>query len=223
MEKVLTAAFAHASPSASAWRTDAPASERLTFASLYEEQFDFVFRTVRRLGVAESAAEDVAQEVFVVVHRSLASFEGRSSVRTWLFGIARNMAYRHRRALGRRITVAPGQEWAVDAAHDETARTAYEVAERSEAARVLDALLDAMDDEKREAFVLVELEEMTMPEVAEALGINVNTAYTRLRAARRQFEEALGRYRARTANAPIVAAAAVRAVATAGAGRRGAR
>ena len=189
---VLTAALAPA------W-TGRHATERLSFAVVYEAEFDFVFRTVRRLGVAESAAEDVAQEVFVVVHKSLARFEGRSAIRTWLFGIARNVAYRHRRALGRRIPAAPGQEWAVEAAHDETARSAHDLAERSEAARVIDALLESMDDEKREAFVLVELEEMSMPEVAEALGINVNTAYTRLRAARKQFEEALARHRARTA------------------------
>jgi RNA polymerase sigma-70 factor (ECF subfamily) len=193
--KVLTAAIA---PQFSA-HTDERVPARLTFAAVYEEEFDFVFRTVRRLGVAESAAEDVTQEVFVIVHKSLAAFEHRSSIRTWLFGIARNLAYRHRRALGRRISVAPGQEWAVDAAHDETARSAHDLAERSEAARVLDALLEAMDDEKREVFVLVELEEMSMPEVADAIGINLNTAYTRLRAARKQFEEVLVRHRARVA------------------------
>ncbi len=196
--QVMTAAFAPAWTGARTGEGTAAPPERLSFASVYEEQFDFVFRTVRRLGVAESAAEDVAQEVFVVVHRSLTTFEGRSSLRTWLFGIARNLAYRHRRTLGRRITLAPGQERALESAYDETARSAHDDAERSEAARVLDALLDSMDDEKREAFVLVELEEMSMPEVAEALGINLNTAYTRLRAGRRQFEEALARHRART-------------------------
>ncbi len=152
----------------------------------------------------------MTQEVFVVVHKTLARFEGRSSVRTWLFGMARNLAYRHRRAVGRRIKTASGEEWAVDRAHDEAARSAHDLVERSEAARVLEALLDAMDDEKREAFVLVELEEMTMPEVADALGINVNTAYTRLRAARQQFEEALVRYRARVASAASSARSAAR-------------
>jgi RNA polymerase sigma-70 factor (ECF subfamily) len=198
--KVLTAAIAPQFAARS--ESDARASgegARVTFAEVYEQEFEFVFRTVRRLGVAENAAEDVAQEVFVIVHKSLAGFEHRSSVRTWLFGIARNVAYRHRRALGRRISVAPGQEWAVDVAEDETARSAQELAERSEAARVLDALLESMDDEKREVFVLVELEEMSMPEVADAIGINLNTAYTRLRAARKQFEEVLVRYRARAA------------------------
>jgi len=181
---------------APAWPA-APAPVRLAFASVYEEHFEFVYRTVRRLGVVESAAEDVAQEVFVCVHKSLGAFEGRSSVRTWLFGIARNVAYRHRRTLSRRITMAPDDGLA--SAHDASAPSAHDQAERTEAARVLDAILGAMDDEKREAFVLVELEEMSMPEVAEALGINVNTAYTRLRSARQQFEAALTRYRAKSA------------------------
>jgi RNA polymerase sigma-70 factor (ECF subfamily) len=181
---------------APAW-SDAPAPVRPAFASLYEEHFEFVYRTVRRLGVVESAAEDVAQEVFVCVHRSLSAFEGRSSVRTWLFGIARNVAYRHRRTLSRRITTAADD--ALASAHDASAPSAHDQAERTQAARVLDAILGAMDDEKREAFVLVELEEMSMPEVAEALGINVNTAYTRLRSARQQFEAALTRYRAKSA------------------------
>lgn len=172
--------------------------ERRTFESVYEQEFEFVFRTLRRLGVSSIAAEDVAQEVFVVVHRSLADFEGRSSLRTWLFGIARNLAYRHRRALGRRASALGGREDSLDNLSDERARSAHDVAERSEAARTLDALLDTLDDEKREVFVLVELEEMSMPEVAEALSINVNTAYTRLRAARRQFEESLARHRAAT-------------------------
>jgi RNA polymerase sigma-70 factor (ECF subfamily) len=172
--------------------------ERRTFEAVYEHEFDFVFRTLRRLGVSESAAEDVAQEVFVVVHRSLADFEGRSSLRTWLFGIARNLAYRHRRALGRRASALGGREDSLDDLSDDRSRSAHEAAERSEAARTLDALLDTLDDDKREVFVLVELEEMSMPEVADALSINVNTAYTRLRSARRQFEESLARHRAAT-------------------------
>jgi RNA polymerase sigma-70 factor (ECF subfamily) len=191
-DKVLSAAAL-----ASSW-TDASAPERASFAAVYGEHFEFVYRTVRRLGVIESAAEDVAQEVFVCVHKSLAEFEGRSSMRTWLFGIARNVAYRHRRTLTRRIATTPGDAGVLESAHDETAQSAHDLAERSEAARLLDELLASMDDEKRETFVLVELEEMSMPEVAEALGINVNTAYTRLRAARQQFEAALARHRAKS-------------------------
>jgi len=184
-------------PLAAPW-PDAPAPERLAFAEVYEDHFAFVYRTVRRLGVTESAAEDVAQEVFVCVHKSLAAFEGRSSMRTWLFGIARNVAYRHRRSLSRRIVTTAGEGGALESARDDDARSAHDAAERSEAARVLDELLGSLDDEKREAFVLVELEEMSMPEVAEALGINLNTAYTRLRAARQQFEAALARHRAKS-------------------------
>jgi RNA polymerase sigma-70 factor (ECF subfamily) len=196
-DKVLSAPLAHPW---TAGASNAPPA-RLAFASLYDEHFDFVYRTVRRLGIAESAAEDVTQEVFVRVHKSLFAFEGRSSLRTWLFGIARNVAYHHRRALGRRIATTSGEGGggALESAHDDDATSAQDLAERREAARVLDALLASMDDEKREVFMLVELEEMSMPEVAEALGINVNTAYTRLRAARQQFEGALARHRAKSA------------------------
>ena len=69
--------------------------------------------------------------------------------------------------------------------------------EKAEAVRVLHALLDEMDDERREIFVMAELEQMTMPEIAATLGLNVNTAYARLRAARTTFEESVARHRAR--------------------------
>ena len=73
----------------------------------------------------------------------------------------------------------------------------HEQAVRSEAAKTLHRILDELDDEKREVFVLAELEEMTIPEIAEVLGINVNTAYSRLRAARQTFDQAVMRYQSR--------------------------
>jgi RNA polymerase sigma-70 factor (ECF subfamily) len=157
------------------------------FASVYEEHFDFVRRIVRRLGVSEASAEDVTQEVFVVVSRRLAEFEERSSLKTWLFGIARNVSYRHRRQVQRRV-VTVGED-ALDTVPDSRARSAQEIVERREASCVLDALIDTLDDNKRRIFILAELEERPMPEVAEAMGINLNTAYTRLRAARRGLEQ----------------------------------
>ena len=172
---------------------------QVAFDALYQEHFDFVYRTVRRLGVDESAAEDVTQEVFVTVHRGLGGFEGRSAVKTWLFGIARNVVFRHRRTIRRRIVTTSDPSTALESRHDESAPSTDDGALRREAVRVLDGLLAELDDDKREVFVLVELEEMSMPETAEALGLNVNTAYTRLRAANQQFEAALARHRARSA------------------------
>jgi RNA polymerase sigma-70 factor, ECF subfamily len=174
------------------------ALEALDFDAIYEAHFDFVWRNVRRLGVPEAAVDDAVQEVFLVVHRRLAEFEGRSSVKTWLFGILARVAGDHRRALRRKSPHARGAGDAVEAdliaderesPHDRTAR--------KEGVQLLHKLLSALDDDKRAVLVLAELEQMTAPEIAESLGLNLNTVYARLRAARRDFELAVLRARAR--------------------------
>jgi len=164
----------------------------LTFDDAYRAHFAFVWRSAKRLGVSDAALDDVVQEVFVIVHRRLADFEGRSSLKTWLFGITLRVARDHRRAVKRRpadTTVDPDALGAPGGpAHD---------AEKAEAVRLLYAILDEMDDERREVFVMAELEQMPMPEIAEGLGMNVNTAYARLRSARQLFEQSVARHRAR--------------------------
>src|ERR1700730_7073255 len=70
-----------------------------TFAQLYESQFSFVWRSARRLGTPEASIDDVVQEIFLVAHRKLPQFEGRSSIKTWVFGIVINVVRTHRRAL----------------------------------------------------------------------------------------------------------------------------
>lgn len=170
-----------------------PRRQPLVFDDVYREHFSFVWRAAKRLGASEGSLDDVVQEVFVVVHRRLDDFEGRSSVKTWLFGIALRIVRDHRRAVRRRPV-----EPAVDVDTLETsANGPAENAERAEAVRVLHALLDQLADERREIFVMADLEQMTMPEIAETLGLNVNTAYARLRLARQEFEQALERHRAR--------------------------
>jgi RNA polymerase sigma-70 factor (ECF subfamily) len=165
----------------------------LSFEAIYQAHFSFVWRSVKRLGIRDAAIDDAVQEVFVVVHRRLAGFEGRSSVRTWLFGIALRVVRDHRRSARRRD---PGCEVDPDTLRANDSGPA-ETAEKAEAVRLLHALLDELDDERREVFVMAELEQMAMPEISEALGINVNTAYARLRTARQEFEQALARHRAR--------------------------
>lgn len=162
------------------------------FEDVYREQFPFVWRSAKRLGVRDGALDDVVQEVFVVVHRRLADFEGRSSLKTWLFGITLRVVRDHRRAVQRRD---PGP--AVDPDTLQAPGGPAHEAEKAEAIRLLHAVLDDLVDERREVFVMAELEQMTMPEIADALGINLNTAYARLRIARQEFETALGRHRAR--------------------------
>jgi RNA polymerase sigma-70 factor, ECF subfamily len=176
-----------------AWPDGGAAHEAPSFDDVYRSELGFVWRSAKRLGLRDAALDDAVQEVFVVVHRRLADFEGRSSLRTWLFGITLRVVRDHRRAARRRD---PGPPVDPDTLRAVGAGPA-EQAEKAEAVRLLHALLDELDDERREVFVMAELEQMTMPEIAETLGINVNTAYARLRIARQEFEQALGRHRAR--------------------------
>jgi RNA polymerase sigma-70 factor (ECF subfamily) len=174
-------------------RAAAPA-ESARFDAVYDDYFPFIWRSVLRLGVPAAQRDDVVQEIFLVVHRKLAGFEGRSTLKTWLYGIALRVARVHRvRARQSRSTEVLDAE---RARAPEAARP-DEQALNAEAARVVDALLDTLDDDQREVFVLAELEELTAPEIAEALGLKLNTVYSRLRLARAAFAEAAARYRAR--------------------------
>jgi RNA polymerase sigma-70 factor, ECF subfamily len=170
-----------------------------SFDEVYEAYFAFVWRSVRRLGVFESAVDDAVQEVFLVVHRRLGNFEERASIKTWIYGIVLRVVRDHRRAL-RRKPAHLGGAGAVESAEglvDVEEKGPHEGAARREATRTLHELLDALGQARREVFVLSELEQLTASEIAEILGSNVNTVYARLRAARREFEQALARHLAR--------------------------
>jgi len=166
------------------------ASVPTTWEELYEQHFDFVWRSLRRLGVPASALDDAAQEVFLVAFRRLSDFEARSTLKTWLFGIAWNIARRASRLERRREE--PLSDDAFSAATNQE-----EVASRAEAVRTLYEILNELEPEKRAVFVMAELEEMTAPEIAEITGVPLNTVYSRLRGARTDFDAALGRRRAR--------------------------
>jgi RNA polymerase sigma-70 factor (ECF subfamily) len=163
------------------------------FEAVYRDHFAFVWRSLRALGVPAAALDDGAQEVFVVVHRRLAEFEGRSTLKSWLFGIARGVAANQRRSLRRRAEDAV-------VADDQLVCQApgpREAAERSQALGEVLALLERLDEDKRVVFALVELEGLSAPEVAELLDVKLNTVYSRLRLARAEMERALERLRAR--------------------------
>lgn len=172
-----------------------------TFDELYEAHFSFVWRSARRLGAPEASLDDVVQEVFMVVHRRFATFEGRSSLKTWLFGITLRVVRDHRRAGKKHPAPAPVDPDAVTGASAEatmgTVPGPAEAAERGEAVRVLHQVLDVMDDERRAIFVMAELEQIPVVEIAQTLGLGINSAYSRLRAAREDFEAAVQRHRAR--------------------------
>jgi RNA polymerase sigma-70 factor, ECF subfamily len=159
-----------------------------SFAALYAAHHDFVRRTVRGLGVPEQAADDVTQDVFIIVHRRLPGFDHRAPVKAWVFGIARNLArrYRERQARPQLQLVHGGAPARPD-----------DALQWREAAVVVEQFLAALDEDKRAVFVLAELEGMTAPEVAETIGVNLNTVYSRLRTARGLFAKAVARAEAR--------------------------
>lgn len=164
------------------------------FDEVYTSHFDFVWRSVRRLGVPVSLLDDATQDVFVVVHRRLGDFEGRSSMKTWLFGIALRVAKDYR-VRARRHDFADVDADTLRA----EAESADDTVERREAARLLDTLLTSIDEERRPVFILAELEGVAVPEIAGLLQIPLNTAYSRLRLARADFERAVGRHARRHA------------------------
>lgn len=175
-------------------------STALDVAAVYREHFDYVVTNLRRLGVPTPALEDACHDVFLVVHRRARSGGvGRDAMRPWLYGVARRVAADVRRsgARHRRRMLA-----LQSVAHHEPC-TDEIVGDR----RLVQTFLDALDADKRDVFILVELEEMTGLEVARVLGINANTAAARLRAARKIFAEHLATTAGAEHEARILAAA----------------
>lgn len=154
-------------------------------AALYDAEVAMVWRTLRALGVPEAALDDAAQDVFLVVHRRAADFEARSSVKTWLFGIAYRVAANHRRTLKRRA----GCELHPDL--PDRGPDPQQQLEHAEATRFVQHFLETLNEPSRAAFTACVLEEMSVAEASEALGVNLNTLYSRVRTVRARFMSAL--------------------------------
>jgi RNA polymerase sigma-70 factor (ECF subfamily) len=173
-----------------------PSGEVSRFAAVYRQYFDFVWSSVRRLGVSPASMDDVVQEVFIVIYARLHTVQHPETLRSWIYGVARRTVSGHHRA--RRVKDASAAALAVEPSAQLLPRTPFDLAEQNEQVKLLFHLLEEVDEPKREVFLMVELDELTIPEVAEILEIPLNTAYSRLRAAREAFEEALARHSARS-------------------------
>jgi RNA polymerase sigma-70 factor, ECF subfamily len=165
----------------------------MTLERIYEQHADFVFRSLRRLGVPERDAGDAMQEVFLTVHRTLPGFEGRCSMVTWLFTICRSVARDRRRRAYQRYEVADAA--LVDAEPDTRTDLQVHLEHRRKLAE-LESILETMEEDQRLVFALFEIERMTGEEISDALSIPVGTAYSRLRLARASFRAAVARRRA---------------------------
>jgi RNA polymerase sigma-70 factor, ECF subfamily len=174
------------------------AEELPSFDSVYARYFDFVWSSALRLGTTPSAIDDVVQEIFMVIHGKLSTLKQPSSLRSWIYGIVRRTVSDHRRALKTRAGASGALAIHAELEQPPT-RTPLDLKEQSDRVKLLWDLLEELSWPKREVFMLAELEEMTAPEIAEALDIPLNTAYSRLRAARVAFEAALARRTAQNA------------------------
>jgi RNA polymerase sigma-70 factor, ECF subfamily len=160
----------------------------LDVAAVYREQADFVWRSLQHLGVRDSDLEDALQEVFVVVHRKLRGFDGRSQLTTWLFGICLRVAARlRRRAYFRREqqTAEPPERTCVTTPEDRAL-----TAERQ---RLLDGALARLSLEQRAIFVWFEIESRPCQEIAEIMGVPLGTVYSRLHKARKDVARTLAK------------------------------
>lgn len=157
--------------------------------ALYQQHFDFVWKCARAFGASPPDIDDVVQDVFLVVQRRYGELRDEALTRSWIYGITRRVVSSHRR---RRRDAQSTVE--VDALRSSD-QSPLAAAEHSGQVRVLSNLLDALDERKREVFVLSEILEMSGREIAETIGIPMNTVYSRLRAAREEFDAAAKRHR----------------------------
>jgi len=172
---------------------EAPATA-LDVRTIYRENARFVWLSLQRLGIHPSDLDDIAQDVFMVVHRRLDTFDRRSRITTWLFGICMRVAanYRRRRRWTREV-LSGGFE-------DErpgTLTAADDILVRREQRELAERALNRLEIAKRATFVMFEIESLSCNEIAELMNVPVGTVYSRLHSARRQLEKYLSRDLAR--------------------------
>jgi len=183
----MTVALPSALPAAGSAQA-ALARPRPTFPAIFHECFPLVWRLLRSLGVREPWLDDATQEVFVIVHKRLAEFDGKVRITTWIHAITYRVAANVRRRQARdglKVELAP---------HDApTTRTPEHDALAGESARFLEAFCDGLSEGMRDVFVLCFLEEWGQSEVAELLSLSPNTVSSRVRLLRRAYRDALER------------------------------
>jgi RNA polymerase sigma-70 factor (ECF subfamily) len=164
----------------------------LDFDDVYRAHFPYVWRSLRRLGVAAADVEDLTHEVFVVVHRKLCEFDTQRPLKPWLFGIAFRLASEERRRAYRRLELTmPAIEQACSGPNGD------ELIETDDRRRLVLECLQVLDVNQRAALILVDIDGESVADVAAAMSIPLQTVYSRLRAARRNFAAAVRRAKLR--------------------------
>lgn len=171
---------------------DHASSARLT--AIARAHSGFIWRTARRLGLAADVADDALQQVLIIAARKLDQIE-EGAERAFLYRTTAHITAELRRTNAKQAGRRAPLDHEMDPPDD--APRADEMISQQQARRMLDAILDALEDDLREVFVLFELEEMSMSEIATLVGIPEGTVASRLRRARERFVDASKRLRAR--------------------------
>jgi RNA polymerase sigma-70 factor (ECF subfamily) len=160
------------------------------FRAIFREHFDYVWNSLRHCGVRPADLEDLAHEVFFRVHERIDAYDPARPIRPWLFAFVYRVASAHRRLARHRAEVLDDRVDAPDGGVG-----AEEILIRRQDGELAAQALDAVDLDRRAVFLLHEIDEVPIPQVAEALGIPTATAYSRLRLARQEFNVAVKRLR----------------------------
>jgi RNA polymerase sigma-70 factor (ECF subfamily) len=172
-------------------RSPAVTRERIEPRAVFDEHAPFVVRALRYLGVAERDVYDVAQEVLARVLADVATWDpARGAMRTWIYGFCLRAAANHRRLARHRHETLHAELPEVPLSADQD-----RAVEQRQSREALLAALATLRDELREVFVLHGVEELPMRDVAETIGIPLQTGYSRYEAARRELQRALARRR----------------------------
>ncbi len=160
-------------------------------SAVFDEHFDYLWRALRRFGVRDADLEDLVHDVFLKIHLRSADYDPTRPLRPWLVGFAYRVAADYRRLMRHRVEVPYTH---ADVA-DQKPAADERIEAHEEHALVVKEALESVDIERRAVFVLHDLDEMSVPEIADALGIPLNTAYSRLRLGRAEFAAAAKRLR----------------------------
>jgi len=167
----------------------------LSFEGLYERWFEDISRWVRAFGAREADRDDLVQEIFLVVHRRLADFDGQN-VAGWLYQIARRKVRDHRRLLWVKHLFGKTSLPLGDAMLT-TGQSALEELETKQKRELLGQLLEKLSEDQRAAFVLFEIEGSSGEEIAALAGVPINTVWARIHKARKKLQDQAQRFEKR--------------------------
>ena len=176
-----------------------PAAQALDLIGVYNSQKDFVWLTLQRMGIPRSDLDDVFQDVFVIVHKRLHTYNRTAKLSAWLYGICLRSVAAHRRRAFRRRERADGKDASVAQPGTEHWHAQVEAPDERlrelERQAALNALLDTLDPDHRLVVVMFEVEDHSCQHIAELIGVPVGTVHSRLYTARRKLAQAAVRLR----------------------------